>query len=137
MKKAMFLGLVLSVVSLGSVMANDAYAPLDGKPKKVVINVNMPPAGGCVEHFNPGGFPPPPPVGVCNCHKDTSSTRLTSVTIMHQRHAQARSLTRATTHTSMVSQAALQTVYHTEALVVLHTASQVADNNSKRRVLGD
>ena len=70
MKKAMFLGLVLSVVSLGSVMANDAYAPLDGKPKKVVINVNMPPAGGCIEHFNPGGCPPPPPpVGACNCHK--------------------------------------------------------------------
>ena len=65
----MFLGLVLSVVSLGSVMANDAYAPLDGKPKKVVINVNIPPAGGCVEHFNPGGCPPPP-VGACNCHKN-------------------------------------------------------------------
>ena len=68
MKKVMFLGLVLSVVSLGSVMANDAYAPLDGKPKKVVINVNMPPAGGPVEHFNPGGCPPPPPKCNCNCN---------------------------------------------------------------------
>ena len=68
MKKVMFLGLVLSVVSLGSAMANNAYAPLDGKPKNVVINVNMPPAGGPVEHFNPGGCPPPPPKGACNCH---------------------------------------------------------------------
>ena len=68
MKKVMFLALVLSVVSLGSAMANDAYAPLNGKPKNVVINVNMPPAGGPVGNFNPG-CPPPPPVGVCNCHK--------------------------------------------------------------------
>lgn len=69
MKKVMFLALVLSAVSLGSAMANDAYAPLDGKPKNVVINVNMPPAGGPAGNFNPG-CPPPPPAGVCNCHKN-------------------------------------------------------------------
>ena len=50
-------------------MANDAYAPLDGKPKKVVINVNMPPAGACVDYYNPGGCPPPPPKCVCDCNK--------------------------------------------------------------------
>ena len=67
MKKMMFLGLVLSVVSLGSVMANDAYAAAEGKPKKVVVNVNMPPVCGG-EFHNPGGCPPPPKDG-CHCSK--------------------------------------------------------------------
>ena len=63
----MFLGLVLSVVSLGSAMANDAYAAAEGKPKKVVVNVNMPPVCGG-EFHNPGGCPPPPKDG-CHCGK--------------------------------------------------------------------
>ena len=67
MKKMMFLGLVLSVVSLGSAMANDAYAAAEGKPKKVVVNVNMPPVCGG-EYHNPGGCPPPPKDG-CHCGK--------------------------------------------------------------------
>ena len=65
----MFLGLVLSVVSLGSAMANDANLSLERKPKspkKVVINVNVPPVGGGAEYFNPGGCPPPPPKE-CDC----------------------------------------------------------------------
>lgn len=50
-------------------MANDANLSLERKPKspkKVVINVNIPPVGGWAEHFNPGGCPPPPPKE-CDC----------------------------------------------------------------------
>lgn len=65
----MFLSLVFSVMALGSAVANDANMSLDGKPKKVVINVNVPPVGGCNGVFDLGCPPPPPPHGAhYGCH---------------------------------------------------------------------
>lgn len=46
----LFLSLVLSVVSLGSAMANDADMSRNRGPKRVVINVTVPPKGVCADH---------------------------------------------------------------------------------------
>ena len=65
MKKMMFLSLVLSVMAIGSAMANDANMANDARPKNVYINITAPNVGG------PGGnvmpCPPPPAHPKCNC----------------------------------------------------------------------
>lgn len=65
MKKMMFLSLVLSVMALGSASASDASGYFDKKPKKVYVNINVPPIGGC---YGPEYHccPPPPKGHFCD-----------------------------------------------------------------------
>lgn len=46
----MVLSLVFSVMALGTAMANDANAMVDGKPKNVYVSINVPPMGHCNGH---------------------------------------------------------------------------------------
>lgn len=62
----MILTLALSVMAMGSAMANDANSAsaFDGKPKKVVY-INIEP--GCCDAYHHHGWPPPVKPG-CNKH---------------------------------------------------------------------
>lgn len=65
MKKMMFLSLVLSVMAIGSAMANDADMANDARPKNVYISITAPNAGGHGRNVTP--CPPPPAHHKCHC----------------------------------------------------------------------